>query len=434
MAPRVLGAALFLAATLGLAAAEDGPASVIEQALLGAGGTTPSTSIAGPAAGTPEGSATTTSVLANPAAANPAAAAVPAAANPAVAAKLHLCEALSCANVFHPGGGCQCNPKCKGFGNCCADYDQACGAQHAHSEPTTTRPTGPTRTTTTTSPRPPWPAEVVRLWPDVNKVVEFDIYRAMVASGLDMHPMEDDDVADLGGVLKYIITEIIVESQGNPDRSTRKYGINSITKHRFKLRNPDALLENSEHVAYGEFGQFVTYDWGKASNLDQEYMLKKYGDFVGVQGCPRLSCDPRYPSDMPYSWLSLGNWCPNLPFNMKGTKKAPHVACLRDLNHTVLLGGLCPNGFNAKGLSPPVDPTGETGCVYSYGRGETVLLDELVGITEEDCGGEKCRNWLHFRNNCSNPKYKMKFNLQTETVVRTEYCVEHDIHPKCQRD
>ena len=269
--------------------------------------------------------------------------------------------------------------------------------------------------------------------PKLSKVTEVDIYRAMEASQVDMHPLEDDNVADLGGVLKYIVTEIIVESRGNPSRTTRKYDINSISQHRFKVRNPDALLESSK-VAYGEFGQFVTYDSGRATNKDQEDMLKKYGDFVGVQGCPHLHCDRRLPSDTPYSWFSLGNWCPNLPFWYKGTKEKMNETCLKDLNDTVLSGGLCPKGFGADSLSPPMDPTGKPGCVYSYGRGETVLLDELAGITQEDCGGERCRDWLHFRLNCTNEKYKQKFDLTTGQVVHTDYCVEHDIHPRCQGD
>jgi len=247
-----------------------------------------------------------------------------------------------------------------------------------------------------------------------------------------MHPLQDDNVADLGGVLKYIATEIIVESGGNPSRTTRKYDINSITQHRFKVRNPDAIVESRE-AAYGEFGRFVTYDWGKATNQATYEAMKKFGDFVGVQGCSNLKCDARYPSTQPYSWLSFGNWCPNLPFDKKGTKEAPAEECAKDDDDQTLLGGLCPNGFNADGVSPPMDPTGERGCVYSYGRAETILLDELIGITNEDCGQTKCRNWLHFRNNCSDPKYKQMFTTSGD-VVKTTYCVEHDIHPRCQSE
>ena len=229
------------------------------------------------------------------------------------------CRARGCTDVFRQEAPCQCNAKCGTYNNCCADYKLVCEAEEGpagvieEALGDAGRASEDAADASSTSPRPPWPSEYQ---PNVSKVLEFDIYRAMPASGVDMHPLEDDDVADLGGVLKYIVTEIIIESQGNPHRDSRKYGINSINRHRFKIRNPDALLA-SDHVAYGEFGQFVTYDWGKASNLGQHITLSEYGDFVGVQGSPHLRCDPRYPSAMPYSWFSLGNWCPNLAFDLK---------------------------------------------------------------------------------------------------------------------
>lgn len=261
-------------------------------------------------------------------------------------------------------------------------------------------------------------------------VVQLDLFRAMTGASAEGFPTEDNDIADVGGVVKYIHTELLTEHLADPLRKRRKYNIDSIRKQRFKIRNPDALLESTP---FPDFGQFVTYDWGEATNKAQLPIMEKYGDFVGIQsGCANGNCDPRYPSSIPYNWYSVGNWCPNLPFDKKGSKQSPNPLCLKH-DGDYLLGGLCPGGSDHVNVVPSANPTGDPGCVYSYGRPLLVLLDDLVGITREDCaGGVKCKDWLHFRNNCTNDAYRRRFDPITGEVKSSEYCVEYDVHPQCE--
>uniref|UniRef100_A0A7S0B9M5 Apple domain-containing protein n=1 Tax=Pyrodinium bahamense TaxID=73915 RepID=A0A7S0B9M5_9DINO len=257
-----------------------------------------------------------------------------------------------------------------------------------------------------------------------------DLFRAMPAAVASAQPTEDNDLADVGGVLKYIHTELLTEHLGDPLRKQRKYNIDSIRKQRFKLRNPDSLLQSTP---FPDFGPFVTYDWGEATNKAQHLIMEQYGDFVGIQqGCTNGNCDVRYPATVPYNWFSVGNWCPNLPFAQKGSKQNPSPRCLKHKNK-YLMGGLCFGGADHINAVPVVEPTGAPGCVYSYGRASLVMLDDLAGITHEDCtGGVKCRNWLHFRNNCTNEKYRSQFDPITGQIKNVDYCVEYDVHPQCE--
>lgn len=253
-------------------------------------------------------------------------------------------------------------------------------------------------------------------------VVILDTFRAMKTSEVQHYPLEDDDIADLGGVLKYVHTEAIMEHLLPPDRRERKYGLDCITQHRFKIRNPPALLTSGgNHV---DFGQFVTYDYGVATNSAQHPMIQRFGDFVGIQD----NRDPRYPSMEPYFWFSTGNRCSNLPWDKKGSLEAPNPDCLGGGG----LGGLCPGGHDLEHFLPRVDPTGTPGCVYSYGRTVTVPLDRLAGITAEDCGGVPCKDWWHFRTSCTNGAYRKKFDIASGRVVDVPFCVEYDIHPVCE--
>lgn len=261
-----------------------------------------------------------------------------------------------------------------------------------------------------------------------NPVVVIDIFRAMSEADVDKYFVEDDDIADLGGVLKYVHTETIAEHLLPPLRQRRKYDIDCITRHRYKVRNPPALLGPGGPKEKVDFGQFVTYDYGVATNLAQIPMIKKYGDFVGIQD----NRDPRYPSSNPYYWFSAGNRCPNLAWNRKGSRKRPNPQCLAYAGGGYVAGGLCPGGFDRKHTTPQVDPTGAQGCIYSYGRTQLVRLDELAGITSEDCGGRKCKDWLDFRKNCTNKAYKRQFVALSGDIVETDYCVEYDVHPICE--
>lgn len=261
---------------------------------------------------------------------------------------------------------------------------------------------------------------------------DFDIYRCMAGSAVDTHAMEDDDIADLTGALKYVHTEILTEHLQSPIRQTRKYGIDVVTRHRMKFKNP-STVQKTPNALQGEFSQFVTYDFGKATNPAQLPMIKEQGDFVGIAPCTDLKCDVRFPSPKPYSWLSMGNWCPNLSWDKKGTKSNPNPNCLKHSDGTFIKGGLCENGFNHQSFLPgPEPPTGEQGCVYKYGKATMVKLDDVVGITSEFCGKRRCKDWLDFRFNCSNRQHYQRQFMPNGQIKSVDYCVEFDIHPACE--
>jgi len=272
-------------------------------------------------------------------------------------------------------------------------------------------------------PAPPRPSQVDSVDSGTtDPVIVLDTFRAMRSSQVERSPVENDDLADLGGVLKYVHTEAIMEHLLPPDRRERKYGLDCITRHRFKIRNPEALLTQGNNMV--DFGQFITYDYGVATNPIQQSVIQRLGDFVGIQD----NRDPRYPSLEPYFWFSTGNRCPNLPWDKKGSREAPNPDCLGGNGR----GGLCPGGSDRENILPRVDPTGEPGCVYSYGQTVTVHLDRLAGITAEDCGGVPCKDWWHFRTSCTNRAYRKKFDTASGAVVDAAFCVEYDIHPACE--
>ena len=81
-------------------------------------------------------------------------------------------------------------------------------------------------------------------------------------------------------------------------------------------------------------------------------------------------------------------------------------------------------------ISGPSLPSGHSGCVFSYGDAEKLMIDDVVGITNVDCGGRNCVDWKDFRDHCTVNEYKQKFD-SAGNVVRVSHCVEYDIHPQC---
>ena len=118
---------------------------------------------------------------------------------------------------------------------------------------------------------PPKPM-ALHVSPMLDEPMSFDVYRCMAAAAVDTHPMEDDDLADLAGAIKYVHTEILTEHLQSPIRTSRKYHVDAITAHRFRIKNPSTILHRSDALQ-GEFGAFVTYDWGKATNPAQLPMI-----------------------------------------------------------------------------------------------------------------------------------------------------------------
>mmetsp|Transcript_38689 Transcript_38689/g.97249 ORF Transcript_38689/g.97249 Transcript_38689/m.97249 type:complete len:810 (-) Transcript_38689:212-2641(-) len=305
---------------------------------------------------------------------------------------------------------------------------------------------------------------------DGRPALDIDLYRAMQSEGINQWPLQNVNLASVDGVTKYLHTEVIAEHVvGDSERNQRKYGIDAFAKIRFKVKNPSSVVTNRSIVTQVNFGPFVTFDSGKATNPLTQTLIKAHGGFVGVQ----KQQDPRWPYRTPYYWFSVTGWCPNVPyFKVPMTRHRAEqiisnrssfcpqlegkLACERSsgdcvyeegaciakdpapecLNYTSasghpshVLGGLCPEGD--KNL---VTPSGRRGCTYSYSEANQVSIDKVAGILDEDCSGRRCTSWIDFRHHCSNSDYRRKFNPATGRLEPFKYCIEYDISPVCQAD
>lgn len=89
-------------------------------------------------------------------------------------------------------------------------------------------------------------------------------------------------------------------------------------------------------------------------------------------------------------------------------------------------------------------PTGAANCIYSYDYANRVEvnLDELSGITQQDCYSGKCKDWTDFRYNCVDDSFRRKFvmtrddagAISSARIETFSYCVEYDINPWCEQD
>jgi len=287
---------------------------------------------------------------------------------------------------------------------------------------------------------------------DDSGIVELDMYRAMTATDVGKLSTQNDDTADLTGVIKYIQTEVIVDNTLSPTHTTRKYNIDVIAQWRWQVKNSDDLLQDPAYAHFVDFGPFQAFDFGQSTNPALDEVIEEHGDIVGAQ--PQV--DARYPTIYPYYWLSVSGLCPNLPWACtkgyvdpvtheacqghatthrcedtpcpgKGTAAKPNENCLKyDGTEKAAMGGLCPNYLDPdfKG------PTGELGCVYSYSKDAVkLMLDDLVGITQMDCGGHNCKDWQEFRSSCTDQD--LKRGIVNGQVQKVSHCVEYDIHPAC---
>lgn len=311
------------------------------------------------------------------------------------------------------------------------------------------------------------------------KVREIYMYRATKDPTKNPYVMENVDMADLVGAMKYVHSEVIAEHTISiPDRTARKYNIDTIARWRVLVQNPGVITGmNQAPMIFADFGPFITFDYGQATNEEPRKLLERLGDFVGAQ----QNSGDGFVYDEPYFWFSLPGFCPNLPYRCtngwtdpdqgggekcehepaihtamclappnkpgpcpsKGTREKPRfiegnrrVSCTPVPFGTVLQGGLCGSHTGKTEDVRLQEPAGIPGCVYSYDPKEVteVKLDDLVGLKNEDCGGRMCKNWLDFRNACTNKAYKQKFeNTMPPEVRQTDFCVEYDIHPACAR-
>lgn len=302
--------------------------------------------------------------------------------------------------------------------------------------------------------------QIQQLKDNENPVIEIFLYRAQEYEGVDgQYALENVDMADLSGVLQYIHREIITEHQiGSVDKVTgklreaRKYDINHLLQYRFLVKNP---IEQSK--VQMDFHGYETYDFGQASNKATWNGLK-FADHVGLQ----RQSNKFVPFRDPYYWFSLSGFCPNLPYTRaaitavcaedlgtsKGTCESKMEAlplgcssgdanmknqcmCYKGGNPTVVWGGLCGATQERRPPAKLDVPTGQRGCTYSYeAKPKEVNLDELVGVTEEDCGGRKCKDYSDFRVNCANQEYRKYFS-PLGSKKNADFCVEYDLHPDC---
>ena len=121
-----------------------------------------------------------------------------------------------------------------------------------------------------------------------SSVVSIDMYRAMRSIDVDSHVLNSNNLADLGGVIQFLHTYIIVESDLTVQQQggvRRKYDMDVITKRRFKIRNSQNLLD-SHWRREQDFGPYMVFDYGQAADTEL------YGIFKGVRalgGCSRSS-------------------------------------------------------------------------------------------------------------------------------------------------
>mmetsp|Transcript_55232 Transcript_55232/g.103555 ORF Transcript_55232/g.103555 Transcript_55232/m.103555 type:complete len:645 (-) Transcript_55232:74-2008(-) len=313
-----------------------------------------------------------------------------------------------------------------------------------------------------------------------------DMYRAMQKpkGGKETNPVSNNNLADVMGVLRYVHQEVIVEHvAGDPERTSRKYNIDSFAHYRMKVRNPDSILKDPSKLAMPGFGRYGAFDYGVATSLDLLESVVANGDYVGIS----KEDSPQINFTHPWYWFSVDGECPNLPWQCvkpfpectaqapptkpspcdpdgcagKQDKDAqtcssdPHFSdptdtdtarqcCLHYSKYPdkVIMGGLC--------NSSAQEPTGDIGCVYNYqalGSKDFIMIDDLNGVTSMPCGSRgsrKCTGWKDWRDNCYDPekKFKKRFHCNDCTTTKstwnvsiqeTGYCVEYDLHPYCQQ-
>lgn len=273
----------------------------------------------------------------------------------------------------------------------------------------------------------------------------------------------------------------------------RRGQIDVVAKHRFKVKNTEDLIESTWRREQ-DFGPFVPFEFGEAKDEKTQEIFANYGAWVGAQAQHDVRFASEHPvfwfslggscPNKPFAGK-----CEEV--NDDGSCSTLAGDCLWDeQDDTAVVGGLCEGGagdvhgdncaedgddckstlcckttgshcfaknedeaqcrehcsagmldfaeprpertpWSCELLSSPAKlPTGKKGCVYTYGDPDMLELDEVVGITQLDCGGRKCTNWHDFRKSCTNEDYKKVFDSDG-SVKAVDYCVEYDIHPTC---
>lgn len=328
-------------------------------------------------------------------------------------------------------------------------------------------------------------ASLVAVGDAQNGIWSVGMYRALEkqGNGKEAFKLSNNNLGDIVGVLRYILQEVIPEhTQANHSRAARKNGIDAVALYKMQVKNVGSITSVQAIQPIVGFGPYGAFDYGISSDPNMLQVTVNQGDFVGAS----VEDSPQIKYTRSWYWYSVDGPCPNLPWkcippfpgcpgavpdivpvycqgtgcagkNDPAAQKCPkdptfhkvdpadpknaqelRQCCLRYASDTstVIKGGLC----DAK---TPV-PAGIPGCVYQYEdltSDSYVMLDDIVGLKSMTCkGGQKCKNWLDFRENCDDPSYKRQFACSdcvegggwTVSIVTTSYCVEYDIHPYCQ--
>jgi len=305
--------------------------------------------------------------------------------------------------------------------------------------------------------------------PLAHPVVDLELFQAVNHESVSSE-LSNVDAYSAVGLLHLLHTRVVWEHEGDwtgsadPRMEKRAHDLDVIVNVNARVRNPNSVIHEVGSVDnFVDFGTLAAFVEGMATGPGYNW---DYGDVVGVA---RLH-DNAYSSFHPYYQFSFSGWCPNLEFAHKNDSKSlveEAVQCMAysdryDLPRgEELRGGLCANG-----TQPGVIPTGKPGCAYTYTPAteeNMIKLDDLVGITTQDCGdGRLCEDWQDWRMHCTDKRYKVKFDYRdghsTHTMsgrrrhssrrrsllemdaesspgmIQTHVCVEYDIHKACAKN
>lgn len=213
---------------------------------------------------------------------------------------------------------------------------------------------------------------------------------------------------DAGGLIGYLATVVVPEPGNSPERLLRHGNFTRIVKYAVQVLNnmssPVVAIES-------EFASQVVFADGATTNY---HRFGIYGDQVGC-GVNKIGSDPRYPYPETFYSFSVNGACPNLA---NGQKDSQECLTYSFGAQGLVLGGLCP---------PGQAPTGSPGCVFQVvNYSQPLSIDEFVGISKMDCGGQRCTDWTDFHQNCT----ERSLQFEAQGIV---YCAEFDFknQPGC---
>ena len=171
-----------------------------------------------------------------------------------------------------------------------------------------------------------------------------------------------------------------------------------------------------QSLPQAEFSKFVRFEDGAVVAPEDVEIFERSGDLVGALSFHPPNGDVRFPLEETYYWFSLSGPCPNMKTGEKSSSNCSKYekGLVPEKKSQYVAGGLC----KPKLFSSDI-PDGTPGCSYYIENYTTKNLDEIAGITQEDCGGRKCSTWSDFRLHCSNQNLSF-------THLGVKYCKEYD--------